>query len=1011
MHTSVPEPDSAFIASPSVVKSLELPHTKAQAMNSIRFFRCLLFLACLGCLAPVQAAETPVVSTAVRVEICEQGLNDQDVWPAEKPAATEVFEVPAFGIDRIPPKYVDDGLRGARPSPSLVRMTATVKLPAGNHHILIRARSASRLTVDGVQIAQTAFAPKNGGDGSQADTERLIPLDLGRGYRFAPRGEYETICQYEASGVPVEVTFELFAGGREGKGARRVEVGESVVAVAKAGSNHWDLLAPTEVVIPYTNSDWEQYSRLVEEIVNRNNASRRVALRSHADPFWLSRREVADAWLAATPEVVVPAPVPGESNRHPIDQFLEFTFAAVKLQHHHSSPEKVDFYRDVKPLLESRCIDCHRGAKAKGGLRLDSRQAVEKGGSSGPAIVPGEKSQGELLSRIQSHDPDVVMPPKGARLSEGEVALLSRWIEEGASWPEMALVRDSLTGPVDDAGFIRRVMLDTVGLPPSSEELRQFLADRSENKRAVLIDRLLSDPRWADHWMPFWQDLLAENPNILNPTLNNTGPFRWWLYESLLDDVPLDRMVTQLILQRGGDREGGPAGFGVASQNDSPFASKGAILSATFLGVDLKCARCHDSPTGMSRQEQLFQLGAMLASKPLEVPKTSSVDPAKLTAGGRVPLIEVTLAPGSKVDPHWPFATSVSPELVKQLTRNPDDSRELLAAMITAPQNERFAQVVANRIWQRFMGRGIVEPLDDWEKGSPTHPELLRWLGREFVRGGYQIKRLARQILNSAAYQRAVDIHLKQPDPLYTACEPRRLSAEQIVDGLFAATGKPFRTEPMCLDLNGRRDTSNSIDLGVPRRAWMMASLSNERDRPSLTLPRLQAVSDVLSAFGWRGARQDPTSTRETDPNALQPAILANGVMSQWLTRMSNDHPLTELALREQTVESLVEELFLRILSRLPTSEERARYVEWLTDDFSTRCVQNPPDVAPPHVAPKLITWTNHLQPESDPAAIARNAAVQLGDPPTNRLDPVWRARCEDVIWSLINSPELLYRP
>ena len=951
------------------------------------------------------------LTAAVRVDICEQGLNDQDAWPSLSPAATDSFEVPAFAIDQIPAKYVDDGVRGARPSPSLVRLSSVVELPSGKHRVLIRARSAARLLLDGKVIVETPFAPKNGGDGSQADPERLVPLDLGHGYRFAPRGEYEKIAEFETPGGRVEVKFEVFAGGREGKNPRRVEVGETVVAVAKGGSAKWELLTPSAEGIPYTDLAWEKYTAGLARTVAALSAVRRAELRARNDGYWRSRHDAGQAWVASQPAIPVPEIPKGYIARNPVDYFIAAKFASVKGQNRQTAKDEVDFFRDVKPLLEGRCVDCHRGVKAKSGLRLESLEAARKGGDSGPAIIPGNVGKSELLRRVTSQDADEVMPPKGNRLTEAEVSTLTRWIKQGASWPELPLVRDSFVGLVDDATFIRRVMLDTVGVIPTAEELRGFLTDARPDKRSALIDRVLADARWADHWMPVWQDLLAENPNILNPTLNNTGPFRWWLYEALLDDLPMDRMVTQLVLQRGGEREGGPAGFGEASQNDAPFAAKGAIVSATFLGVNMKCARCHDSPTGTFKQEQLFQLGALLATHSLEVPKTSSVDPVKLTAGGRKALIQVTLMPGTKVEPKWPFPAFADSALAAGLAQNAKDQRECLAALLTAPQNERFAQVMANRVWQRFMGRGIVEPMDDWEKGTPTHPELLRWLGRELVRHGYQIKPLARTIMNSAAYQRAVDPTLRDPDPLYSAAEPRRLSAEQVVDSLFAATGKPFRTEPMCLDLNGRRETANAIDLGAPRRAWMLASLSNERDRTSLTLPRLQAVFDVMSALGWRGARQDPSSTRDAAPNALQPAILANGLMSQWLTRLSDDHGLTDLALREQSVEVLVEDLFTRLLSRPPTESEKRRYVQWLSEGFTTRRVVDAQTEPSPHVAPKLITWTNHLLPESDPAAQERIAAAQKGEPPTARLKSKWRARCEDVLWALINSPEMLYRP
>src|SRR5262249_19805147 len=152
------------------------------------------------------------------------------------------------------------------------------------------------------------------------------------------------------------------------------------------------------------------------------------------------------------------------------------------------------------------------------------------------------------------------------------------------------------------------------------------------------------------------------------------------------------------------------------------------------------------------------------------------------------------------------------------------------------------------------------------------HPELLRYLGREFVRGGYDLKHLARLILSSHAYQRAADPDLKEPDPLYTAPMRRRLTGEQIVDSLFLAAGPPLDTEEVSLDIDGRRDLKSSISLGRPRRAWQLSSTSNERDRPSLSLPRVQAVVDVLEAFGWRPARQFPLTDRETSPNVLQPA-------------------------------------------------------------------------------------------------------------------------------------------
>ena len=316
-----------------------------------------------------------------------------------------------------------------------------------------------------------------------------------------------------------------------------------------------------------------------------------------------------------------------------------------------------------------------------------------------------------------------------------------------------------------------------------------------------------------------------------------------------------------------------------------------------------------------------------------------------------------------------------------------------------------------NRLWKRYMGRGLVEPADDWERARPTHPDLLRWLAREFVRGGYDLKHVARLILNSHAYQRAAYPGLKEPDGLYAAPAPRRLAAEQVVDSLFFATGKPFAVEEVSLDIDGQRDLGASITLGKPRRAWMLTSTSNERDRPSLALPRIQAVTDVLHAFGWRGARQDAASTRDHAANVLQPAILANGVMGVWLTRLSDDHGVTALALKDQPLDRLLDELFLRTLTRLPTSDERKMYADHLRRGYDGRVKPPGPKAARPRRPVPYVSWSNHLDPEATVVRQRQEEAARRGDPPTDRLDPDWRGRLEDVLWALLNSPEFVFTP
>lgn len=595
-----------------------------------------------------------------------------------------------------------------------------------------------------------------------------------------------------------------------------------------------------------------------------------------------------------------------------------------------------------------------------------------------------------------------------ARQPEGAGNLIDRYMADArnaAGQPASPLT--------DDAAFFRRLSLDTIGLIPDAAEVEAFLADSRPDKREHAIAARLADPRWADGWVGYWQDVLAENPGILKPTLNNTGPFRKYLREAFLDNKPADRFATELLRMEGSSLGGGPAGFAIASQNDVPMAAKAQIVAKAFLAADMKCARCHDAPFHPYDQSDLFGMAGLLAGKPVSVPDTSTV---KSQEGGRAPAVSVTLAAGETVEPHWNLL-DIQDETIEEATLPPKpSSRDRLAALITAPTNKRFAPVMANRLWKRYMGIGLVEPVDDWD-GSVTNrnTELLDALARELMAHDYDLKHLAQVIFSSHAYQSRI-AGLREPatsDHPITMPARRRMSAEQVLDSLFAAVGKPFRAEELNLDGDGRRPPSEFINLGVPRRAWQFTSTSNERDRPALSLPVTQSLVDLLETFGWRPSRQDPITDREEATTPLQPALLANGVVAaNRIARLSDDSAITALCLKEQPIEGLIRDLYLRILSRVPTENETLRLVGYLGETYPDRIVKGAKNRPRPALTPaRRVSWSNHLSPEATTIQLESEKAVRAGDPPTERLTTAFRERMEDVVWALINSPEFIFVP
>lgn len=909
-------------------------------------------------------------------------------------------------LPRIPQRYDDWGIRTGWASPLLVRMATDIQLPPGKHEFLLRARAQSRLWIDGQLVLKTdpiTYVPPNGEE--PVTPVRKAPAPSVRVAGYHQQEELGTFAIN--SDKPTRVVLEMVVGGPNA----RVETGETVVAVRLEDGAMFDVLTPhgREGKLVLSDAAIEPELEKIEVRLGKFDDRIRRTAASTQDAFWRKRHEIARKWVKANPAPALP-----DAKYNPIDAFLQAkinsALAAGSLE---NVTRALTFHEEVLPILSENCFRCH-GEKDKGDLRLNSREEALK------VIVPGDADASELITRIVASDENERMPPAGTGLDSEKVEILRDWITSGAEWPARPVAPEEMTKPdqISDARFLRRAWLDTLGIPPSEKEAATFLADTDPDKRNKLVRQLLDDERCADHLISEWLDLLAENPTLLNQSQGSTGPFRFFLHDSLRDHKPLDRMVTELIQMRGGRHEGGSAGFSMAAENDAPFAAKAHIVASAFLGIELQCARCHDSPYHDTTQRDLFSLAAMLQRKPASVPTSSQVPIEFFEHKQGSALIQVTLKPGEQVSPEWPFAEvtgAVDGPGIDRLMQDPGDHRERLAALITSPQNQRFARVIVNRLWRRLMGAGFIEPAHDWEGTKSSHPELLDWLAKEFVSHGYDVRHVAELIMTSAAYQReAVGQNLAaSPDRrFFLAPDRRRLKAEQIVDSLYASTGVEMDIGELTFVHDGRRQLSNRQTLGNPSRAWMLASLNNERDRPSLALPRARAVTDVLEAFGWTGSRQMPVVKRETDPNVQQPGVLLNGILVQSLSRAAISSELAQLAVEAESAQSLVDSLFLRILTRFPKPAERRHFVKALAAGFDQRLVPES-EIVPPEPLPELpqVTWFNHGRHKANEIQIENARRVRQGPPTDPRLADDWREVYEDVVWGLFNHHEFVWIP
>ncbi len=342
---------------------------------------------------------------------------------------------------------------------------------------------------------------------------------------------------------------------------------------------------------------------------------------------------------------------------------------------------------------------------------------------------------------------------------------------------------DKLTPKLaSDRDFIRKAFLDLVGVYPDFDEVKRFANDASEKKHETLIDSLLQRRAdYADNWVPQWADALAsDNDQILAIERDGTrSDFRNWLAESFMQNRPLDEMVLDLF---NADAFAVTGRYILSQSRDKSLLTAGDIAQV-FLGEPMRCASCHNH----------FQ------NRDLTLDRTVSF--ASYFSERDLELIRCGKPSGQFLAPKLPFPL---PEFTESAPRTLKDRKKIAGLWLVDPTNDRFAQVMTNRIWKRYFGVGLYEPADEWcSDVGASNPDLLRWLADDFRSSGFDVKRIVRLILTSRTYRHAFDgdhptaFDKASPDaPRYFASPGlRRLSAEQCWDSVRKVLGLPWRGE------------------------------------------------------------------------------------------------------------------------------------------------------------------------------------------------------------------------
>ena len=627
-----------------------------------------------------------------------------------------------------------------------------------------------------------------------------------------------------------------------------------------------------------------------------------------------------------------------------------FNLASIRGDSTLSLAQQQELIIQVKGIFAHNCYKCHSSQKVKGELRLDQKHMALKGGEDGLVIIPGKPEESEMIRRLTlPRSDDKSMPPKGKTLQKQEIELLRFWIASGAPWPDSAgqstefriakleprnpplpsstsstftnpvdvwvneyFTQNKTTWPrvVDDRIFLRRVYLDIIGILPAPEEQEKFVSDQRTDKRALWIKDLLDrNDDYAIHWLSFWNDALRNDYTGTGYITNGRFNITDWLYKSLQNNKPYNLFVKELISPTK-ESKGFIEGIrwrGVVNASQTTQMQAAQNVSQVLLGLNLKCASCHNSFISDWKLEDAYGFANIFSDSTLEINRCDK--PTGKMAGTKILWTEL-----GEID-----STATRTEKLKQLSE-----------FLTKPENGRLYRTIVNRMWAQLLGRGLVEPVDAMDN-EPWSQDLLDWMATDFTEHHYDLKALIYLITTSKTYQLpSTGVNdangIVSTDFKFAGRLRKRISAEQFSDAVSSIL------TPVFPDSIVKYNPFEKLKFDQSNQPFARASLV--------------ANDHFLAALG-RPNRETVSTGRDSQANLLQALELTNGekfnrILTRGAEQWKQKYPESE---------SLINELFRKVLGREPKEKEL---------EVAKKMLGNTPDVN----AIADLFWSVLLLPE-----------------------------------------------